>query len=161
MVFKDHFSDHAADYARYRPDYPDSLFDFLGKAVKHHELAWDGGTGNGQAAVGLKVVQHYYRNIVGPFWPPERRYIDEKYETLPFPFVELPVPEMRMKVEWDLNEFTGYLQTWSATKRFQEKHDQNPLDLARPLLVKSWGDPGNRQTVYWPIHLRLGRMSAK
>ena len=39
--FPDHFSRHAADYARYRPDYPDSLFDYLAAAAPARRLAWD------------------------------------------------------------------------------------------------------------------------
>jgi SAM-dependent methyltransferase len=248
MDFKDHFSDHAADYARYRPDYPAALYEFLGKAVKHHDLAWDCGTGNGQAAVGLatqfdrvvatdpsaeqirnatrhekisyvvasaeqsdfpphtvdlitvatavhwfdlerfyrearrvlrpdgalavwcyglsqiepaidQVVQHYYRDIVGPYWPPERRYIEEKYQTLPFPFTELPVPDFYIMTEWDLSEFMGYLFTWSATQQFQQKNGRNPLDIVERMLVKTWGEPQTRLTVRWPLYLRVGKVT--
>jgi len=51
--FKDHFSGHAADYREFRPDYPPELFAFLASVAAHHDLAWDCGTGSGQAAVGL------------------------------------------------------------------------------------------------------------
>lgn len=250
MTFKDHFSDHAVDYARYRPDYPAALFEFLAMSVKQRDTAWDCGTGSGQAALGLtnyfdriiatdpsaeqiqnavrhekvsylvapaeqteipsrsvdlitvaqalhwfdmekfyqearrvlkpdgmlaiwcyglsrinpavdKVVQHYYANIVGAYWPPERRYIDEKYATLSFPFFEMPTPEFFMKAEWDLNEFIGYLHTWSATQRFQNKNEQNPLDIVRRLLVKTWGDPQTRHAVRWPVYLRIGRAASR
>src|SRR5947199_10119649 len=53
MSFKDHFSRQAADYAIFRPGYPRELFDYLGSIAPGRHLAWDCGTGNGQAAVGL------------------------------------------------------------------------------------------------------------
>jgi len=53
MIFKDHFSGIAADYAKGRPTYPDSLFEFLANKTKAQDLAWDCATGNGQAALGL------------------------------------------------------------------------------------------------------------
>ncbi len=53
MDFKDHFSGHAAAYARHRPGYAESLFDWLAGQAPGRELAWDAGTGNGQAARGL------------------------------------------------------------------------------------------------------------
>src|SRR5206468_12465773 len=56
MTFKDHFSRQAADYAKFRPGYPQELFDYLGSIAPSHQLAWDCGTGNGQAAVGLASV---------------------------------------------------------------------------------------------------------
>ena len=51
--FKDHFSGHAGDYARYRPHYPASLFRALADRAPGRALAWDVGTGNGQVARGL------------------------------------------------------------------------------------------------------------
>ena len=53
MSFKDHFSGHAAAYARYRPGYPPALFDYLATLPRHREVALDCATGSGQAAVGL------------------------------------------------------------------------------------------------------------
>lgn len=51
--FKDLFSTQASDYVRYRPHYPAALFRELSKACANHDLVWDCGTGNGQAAVSL------------------------------------------------------------------------------------------------------------
>lgn len=53
MAFKDHFSSRAAAYARARPTYPPRLFEELAGLARRRDLAWDCGTGNGQAAAGL------------------------------------------------------------------------------------------------------------
>ena len=53
MTFKDHFSGHAAEYAQFRPRYPDALFRDLASLRPDRERAWDCATGNGQAAVAL------------------------------------------------------------------------------------------------------------
>ena len=50
-TFKDHFSGRAAAYTRYRPGYPPALFAWLASQTGRHELAWDCGCGNGQAAM--------------------------------------------------------------------------------------------------------------
>jgi len=47
---KDLFSNHAQDYAAFRPTYPKELYDFIFSHVKHFEQVWDVGTGNGQVA---------------------------------------------------------------------------------------------------------------
>src|SRR5438477_10706107 len=59
--FKDHFSGHAVEYAKFRPHYPDELFEYLALISPRHELAWDCATGNGQAAAGL--ARHFDRII--------------------------------------------------------------------------------------------------
>lgn len=51
--FKDLFSGHAGCYACARPTYPAELFAWLAERSPGRALAWDCGTGNGQAAVGL------------------------------------------------------------------------------------------------------------
>ena len=55
----DHFSQYSGDYAQYRPGYPEELFSLLARECAHHELAWDCGTGNGQAARAL--ARHFER----------------------------------------------------------------------------------------------------
>lgn len=52
--FEDHFSAHAAAYARFRPRYPKSLYAYLAAQCDHRRLAWDCATGSGQAAVALR-----------------------------------------------------------------------------------------------------------
>jgi SAM-dependent methyltransferase len=59
--FHDHFSGHAALYARVRPRYPAALFGWLAAKAPHQRLAWDAGTGNGQAAVAL--ARHFDRVV--------------------------------------------------------------------------------------------------
>jgi SAM-dependent methyltransferase len=51
--FIDAFSDTAKRYAEARPSYPTELFEFLTALAPARRCAWDCGTGNGQAAVGL------------------------------------------------------------------------------------------------------------
>jgi SAM-dependent methyltransferase len=53
LIFRDHFSEVAPDYATFRPRYPAALFDFLAELAPAHELAWDAACGNGQATVDL------------------------------------------------------------------------------------------------------------
>ena len=53
MPFRDYFSTQAKEYAQHRPSYPESMFDYLASLTPSQELAWDCGTGNGQAALAL------------------------------------------------------------------------------------------------------------
>ena len=56
---KDLFSRQSALYARYRPTYPQQLYDHILSFVKEKNTAWDCATGNGQAAVVL--ADHFKR----------------------------------------------------------------------------------------------------
>jgi SAM-dependent methyltransferase len=55
------FSPFAGEYVRARPRYPSELFAWLAAQVAPRRLAWDAGTGNGQAAVAL--AEHFPRIV--------------------------------------------------------------------------------------------------
>lgn len=245
MSFKDHFSTQAADYAKYRPSYPADLFAYLATLVPEHACAWDCGTGNGQAALGLTphfakiiatdpsakqiaeatpharveyrvipaertdfkpnsldlivvaqalhwfdlekfyaearrvlkpqgvlavwcytllesepqvdaLLNEFYFDIVGPYWPPERKLLENNYTDIPFPFRQIAAPRFYMKREWPLEDLLGYLGTWSAVQRFMAQHGEDPRAWIRARLTKVWGEASQPKLVQWPLHLKVG-----
>jgi SAM-dependent methyltransferase len=103
-------------------------------------------------------VDRFYTDIVGRYWPPERRYVETGYRTLPFPFAELPAPPFQLVTDWTLAQVIGYLGTWSAVDRYRAAEGQDPLPALAAALGPCWPVDGVRQVV-WPIHLRLGRVT--
>ncbi len=57
---KDNFSQQSEGYAKYRPVYPQELFDYILSFVPQKILAWDCATGNGQTA---SVLSKYFENV--------------------------------------------------------------------------------------------------
>jgi SAM-dependent methyltransferase len=246
--FKDLFSAQSEGYAKYRPHYPPALFSYLAELAPSRDLAWDCGTGNGQAAVELaqhfgrviatdpstkqltsamghpkvdyrparaeqsglddlsaqlitvaqafhwfrqeeffqevrrvaepggvlavwcyelavvepeidRVVLRLYRDILGAFWDEGRRLVEEGYRNEKLPFSELTPPVFDMRVEWDLAEFTGYLNTWSAVQKYRERLGGDALALIADELRECWGDPSTKRPVGWPLALRVFQVS--
>ncbi|WP_324719014.1 class I SAM-dependent methyltransferase [Salinimicrobium sp. HB62] len=241
---KDYFSTASDNYARFRPTYPQELFDFLLQLCNKREKAWDCGTGSGQVAGELansfdqvyatdisinqlsqgiqkenihyskqaaentvfpdaafdlvtvgqavhwfdfelfygevkrvlkreaviaifgyalfnstpgtnKIIEDFYHNIIGTFWPQERRYLEERYQTIPFPFHEIEAPHFEMKQQWSFERLVGYLKTWSAVKLYESEKGENPVEIIEQELFQSFGEVG---PVNFPVILRLGRI---
>ena len=244
---KDNFSSKADAYARYRPGYPDGVFDYLKGLCEVRLNAWDCGTGNGQIAGKLadfydhvyatdlsasqlknamqrknihyskgsaekcnfdndffnliavgqaihwfefnqfydevyrtscdgaylvvmgysrckvdsridEVVDYLYKDLLGKYWDAERKYIDENYTTIPFPFEEIEVPQFVNSYEWTLDHFMGYLSTWSAVGHYQAAVGENALDLIQQELLSSWGNE-EQKSVSFPLLLRIGKVN--
>ena len=103
-----------------------------------------------------RVIDDFYTGVVGPYWPPERRLVEQGYRTLPFPWREEPSPRFALETDWDLQQVMGYLATWSAVQRYKDLRGEDPLPALEPRLAAAWPG-GGRRRLRWPIHLRIGR----
>ena len=246
MFMKDNFSIQSDQYLKFRPTYPNELYDFILALVKTKNTAWDCGTGNGQVAAELskhftkvyatdisekqiksairkdnifykvecaertsfrentfdlitvaqavhwfnfndfyhevkrtinpngiiavigyglietdkeanQIISHFYKTILGKFWDKERKYIDENYQTIPFPFNEIESPILFNNFEWTFEQLTGYFETWSAVRHYIKAKKENPIDLIQKDLKETWKTE-LLKTVRFPILLRIGRV---
>ncbi len=245
--YADYFSDQSESYAAYRPGYPDELFRYLASLVDRPRLAWDAGTGSGQAARGLArhfdrvmatdaserqlaaaephpnityqqaiasrtslldgsvdlatvaqalhwfdrdayfaeatrvvrpggviavwgytwtrmalgletIVSHFANETLGAWWTPERRLVDTEYRevTLPFPALETPV--FTMRESWTLDQFLGYVGTWSAVRRYRIATGEDPIPSFGDQLREAWNNPESPRPMTWPIFLLACRV---
>jgi SAM-dependent methyltransferase len=241
---KDKFSDNAYRYARYRPGYPNDLFEFIMAQVTEKDLAWDCGTGSGQTAINLAslfknvyasdisaaqianavsaenisyciepaeksslltnsvdlvtisqalhwfdhhafyeevkrvskkngiiaawtyslwqvnaevddILHNYHFNTLKSYWDPEREHVDNGYANLPFPFKRINTPTFTISLQWSLNDLKGYLNTWSAIKKFQSINKYNPVDQVIENISRIWPAPETR-SITFPLHLLIG-----
>lgn len=246
--FEDHFSKHSQTYAQYRPQYPEEIYAYLASIAPGNKLAWDCGTGSGQAALGLakyfdkvyatdasaeqilhayahpkveyrvepaehisltdstvdlvtvavaihwfnfdefyrevkrilkpngilaawtynlteispsidSLVRQYYFDVLSGFWPERIRYLEEGYKTIPFPFDEIIPPSFAMQANWTLDQFAGFLNSWSATQRYKEQNGHHPLEKIWDELSAAWGNANEQRLIRWPLHFRIGKNS--
>ncbi len=101
------------------------------------------------------ITHHFYDDIIGFYWDEERKYIEENYQTIPFPFKEISVPAFQIKVNWTAEEMLNYLNTWSAVKHYEKTINESPLRFIKIDLKKSWGN--QKREVNFPVLLRVGK----
>jgi SAM-dependent methyltransferase len=102
----------------------------------------------------------FYGDVVGPWWPPERRHVESNYQTLPFPFDELPHPAFALQFSWTLDQLAGYASSWSAVARYRQDTGEDPIPLLRAALAPGWPAVGTA-LVRMPIALRAGWLRAR
>lgn len=104
------------------------------------------------------AVEYLYTDLIGPFWPPERVMIEDGYRQVVLPGESLPAPAFEMSLDWTASDMLGYLRTWSASRRYQAEHGDDPVAKIETRLREAWGE--GVRTVRWPLHLKISRPNA-
>jgi SAM-dependent methyltransferase len=106
-------------------------------------------------------IQRFYYETIAPYWPPERRHVEDGYRSLPFPFEEIAIPQFAIVLSWRLEDLVGYLRTWSAVKAAERALGSNPVDALEEALRKDWGGAAVERRVSWPLSVRAGYIERK
>ena len=122
-------------------------------------VAWTYEAGRMDGQIGA-ALRRFTFETMGPYWPPERRYVDEGYRTIPFPFERISPPELRLEEEWPLARLTGFIRTWSAVSRYRKAHSDDPVAEIERELAPMWGEVATRRRIIWPMVLLAGRVAA-
>ncbi len=107
-----------------------------------------------------RVFAHLYDDVLGPYWPPERRMVENGYRELEFPFEEIKAPGLAMHCEWTLPQYLAYLATWSASQRHLKATGVDAVQQEAESFAKAWGDPSRIRAVRWPLGMRVGRSAS-
>jgi SAM-dependent methyltransferase len=104
-----------------------------------------------------QTFDRFYSVTLEPWWPPQRRWVDQSYAGLPFPGVEWSFPaDLWIERSWDLPQLLGYLGTWSAVQAARQAGQELLAPLATEL-AKIWpGSSGTAVPLRWPFMGRWG-----
>lgn len=155
-------------------DFPNKTFDLITVAQALHWFdldafyrevnrtskpgAWLAVWGYSHCSINPEIDFHFlkfYRETVGPYWDAARNLVEEQYQPIPFPFEEVKSPAFSIKVNWTVEEFAGYLGTWSATQQYIKKKGFNPVPEVMEKISPLWKD---KLEVMFPVFLRMGKI---
>lgn len=104
-----------------------------------------------------KLIRHFYKDITGPYWDYERRYVDDGYASAEFDYELLPSKKFEIKFNWNKEQLLGYFQSWSSVQKYIKTNNSNPVDLIKNDLDAVWSTKEEKE-VRFPIFLRIGRI---
>jgi SAM-dependent methyltransferase len=99
---------------------------------------------------------HFHDDVVGEYWPKERGHVDQGYRRIALPFEPIEAPPIEMSAAWTIDQFLGYLRTWSAVRRYIEANRADPVERFGAPLRRDWGDAP--RTIHWPLTIVAGRV---
>jgi SAM-dependent methyltransferase len=104
-----------------------------------------------------ELLDDFEERQVGAYWPAERAILDGAYHGVSFPYPRLPMPDFKLWATWTLDEFLGYLSTWSSVRRYEASVGRNPVDEARDAFLEVWGEAERPMHFEGPMPLYVGR----
>ncbi len=103
-------------------------------------------------------LRRFNEEILAGFWPERMELVHQRYRTLPFPFAEIEAPPFTMTAKPNLGELLAFLETWSASQRYLERHGTRATDAIKDEVASVWGDPNERRAIAYPLFMRAGRV---
>jgi hypothetical protein len=103
------------------------------------------------------AIDAFYRDVAGPYWPPERRHVETDYRDIPFPFARIDTPKFRIDRLWRLADVLAMVDTWSALKALRKATGTDPLPALAKTLTPIWGGvPEMTRPVRWDVTVLAG-----
>jgi SAM-dependent methyltransferase len=123
--------------------------------------AWTYTLLRGEPAINA-AIEAFYTEVLTPWWPPQRRWVELNYVGMPFPFAAAqspmkPAPTFEIRLRWTLADLANYIGTWSAVQRCSAETGIDPTRELFARLRPHWGDPATTHEIVWPIALLAGR----
>ena len=105
--------------------------------------------------------QRFYGTTLKPWWPAQRRWVEQSYAGLIFPGEEWHFPtDLWIERFWTLQELQGYLGSWSAVEKAR-RSGTDPLMRFVEELKGDWpGEGAQPALVRWPFMGRWGLIAS-
>jgi ubiquinone/menaquinone biosynthesis C-methylase UbiE len=97
----------------------------------------------------------FYHGEVGQYWDAARKLVETEYASINFPFANKEEARFEIRVQWNREQFAGYLTSWSATQKFLKSNAYNPV----PEFIKSIEHLWNTEEVKevrFPVFVKVG-----
>lgn len=104
------------------------------------------------------LVDRLYYQVLGDYWPAERKHVEHAYQSIPFPFTRIAAPGALLTASWDLHQLLGYFASWSALERYRTARGANPLDAMEEDFRAAWGPAADTKCITWPLNILAGRV---
>lgn len=94
------------------------------------------------------IMNRFNLEDMKAYWNPERKYVDDGYRFLPFPFEEISAPKFFIRDEWTIEQYIGYIQSWSAVQNYRNKEGKDPVPSVATEIHSAWGTQPKRKIIF-------------
>jgi SAM-dependent methyltransferase len=90
------------------------------------------------------AIRHFHDVVVGPYWPPERRLVLDRFATIEFPFSQIAAPEFEMRCALEPRRLRAVPRHPVRHESLSQRPGRRPCARARRLSPSQLGRPSTR-----------------
>jgi ubiquinone/menaquinone biosynthesis C-methylase UbiE len=101
------------------------------------------------------LINYFYSDVTGPYWDPERKWVDDFYQTIPFSYEDTSLRQFSIRTLWNREQFLGYFRSWSSVQHYMKEKNEDPVLVLAREIDNYWGSEELKEITF-PLFLKTG-----
>ncbi|HMT29544.1 MAG TPA: class I SAM-dependent methyltransferase [Bacteroidia bacterium] len=101
------------------------------------------------------VIHEFYEGVLGKYWDPERKIVDDRYRSIPFPYQKITNNGFEKSYEWSKEQLIGFLSSWSAVQHYKKSTGEDAMEKLLKPMGEVWTD-GDVKRITFPVFVIAG-----
>ena len=104
------------------------------------------------------ILWRLYKDVLGPYYPPNVLLVDERFAGIELPGHELSVPAFHSTVRWNARGVAQFAASWSPIPAYIAATGTDPIPELEAEVATAFGGPDVVRELRFPLYLRASRL---
>jgi SAM-dependent methyltransferase len=104
------------------------------------------------------ILWHVYKDVLGPYYPPNVRLVDERFAGIRLPGRELAAPALHATVRWSARQVAQFAASWSSVPGYIAATHTDPIPELEAAVAAAFGGPDVVRELHFPLYIRAARL---
>ena len=104
------------------------------------------------------ILWRLYKDVLGPYYPPNVRLVDDRFAGIELPGRELAPPALYATVRWSARNVAQFAASWSAVPGYIAATGKDPIPELEAEVAAAFGGPDVVRELSFPLYIRAARL---
>jgi len=104
------------------------------------------------------ILWRLYKDVLGPYYPPNVRLVDERFAGIELPGRELAAPSLHATVHWSARQVAQFAASWSSVPGYIAATHRDPIPELATDVAAAFGGPDVVRELHFPLYIRASRL---
>lgn len=104
------------------------------------------------------ILWRFYKDVLGPYYPPNVRLVDDRFAGIQLPGRELTAPALHATVRWSARQVAQFAASWSSVPGYIAATGADPIPELEAAVAAAFGGPDVVRELHFPLYIRAARL---